>query len=436
MANAPAKDRSRLLLAAATAGSIVESFDWLIYAVLAPYFAHAIFPGDDPVVSLLASYLVFAIGFLIRPIGAVIMGRIIDRQGRKFGLVVSVSMISVGALVIALTPSYDTIGVLAALIVVFARLVQGLSMSGEQAAVGTYLLETAPRNRRFLFGAIASASSYVGQMLATACLAILLGIYGVEGLESGGWRVGFLVCAAMGLIALWIRGAAPESEIFTEQVKNERPRQLPLLRARTRQAAAIFLMLVPVTMGMYFITAYLAKFLSHAGVATKEQVTGYVPIFTVYLILVILVSGFLADRFGGLRILRIGYVTLAVCTLPVIIGLSTGVVPILPGALLYLTVLGSVTGPFAMVGPQLFPPAVRAVGVGLPSMLSVALFGGTFPLIAEGLTAAGNSGAIPWYIGVGAVLGLVGNILVRKSDLVHDSDTEDESKKIRQRTAR
>ncbi|BAH55364.1 MFS transporter [Rhodococcus opacus] len=219
-------------------------------------------------------------------------------------------------------------------------------------------------------------------------------------------------------------------------MKNERPRQLPLLRARTRQAAAIFLMLVPVTMGMYFITAYLAKFLSHAGVATKEQVTGYVPIFTVYLILIILVSGFLADRFGGLRILRIGYVTLAVCTLPVIIGLSTGVVPILPGALLYLTVLGSVTGPFAMVGPQLFPPAVRAVGVGLPSMLSVALFGGTFPLIAEGLTAAGNSGAIPWYIGGGAVLGLVGNILVRKSDLVHDSDTQDESREIRQRTAR
>ncbi|WP_073256759.1 MFS transporter [Cryptosporangium aurantiacum] len=405
-------------LLAACVGSIVESFDWLIYAVLAPYFAGAMFPGDDPVAQLLASYLVFAVGFLVRPVGAVVMGRLTDRRGRRYSLVVSVALISVSSLIIALTPDAGAIGIFAAVIVVIARLVQGLAMSGEQTAAGTYVVETAPPDRRFLYGALLSSANYVGQLLALATLAVLLGVLGSEGLESGAWRIGFAVCAVLGLVALWIRRAAPESDTYLEQVAEQRQAaQLPLLRAHWRQAVAVFLLIVPATMGLYFVTAYLPVFLDDAGVADKADISRYLPLLMIYLIAVIALAGRLADRFGGLRVLRAGLVVLVVTTAPVILALQSGALPVIPGSLLYLTVLGVITAPIGIITPQLFPPQIRAVGAGLPSMIGVALFGGTFALVATALSAAGHAGLLPWYVTLGSVLGLTGGLLVRQGDL-------------------
>ncbi|HVW41650.1 MAG TPA: MFS transporter [Amycolatopsis sp.] len=407
--------RRRLL--AACVGSIVESYDWLIYAVLAPYFASAMFPGDNAVARLLASYLVFAVGFFVRPLGAVVLGRLTDRRGRRFGLLISVALIAVCSLVIAVTPPAGTIGVAAAVVVVLARLVQGLAMSGEQSAAGAYVVETAPPRRRYLYGALLSSTNYVGQLLALATASVLLAVYGAGGLTAGAWRIGFLVCAALGLVALWIRKAAPESEVYLREVAGGRHAQFPVLLAHKRQALAVFLLIVPATMGLYFITSYLPVFLHDAGLADTTAVSRYLPLLMIYLIVVIAVMGLLADRIGGLRVARAGLVVLTVVTAPIIFALKAGWIPLIPGALVYLTVLGVITAPISIISPRLFPPQVRALGMGLPSMLAVAAFGGTFPLIATALSASGNGDVLPWYIALGAGLGLAGSLLVRRTDL-------------------
>lgn len=408
--------QSRVQLAAAAAGNVVENFDWLIYAILAPYFSNAMFPGADPAARLLATYLVFAVGFLVRPVGAIVMGRLADRKGRRYALIASIWMISAGSLVIGLTPDHDSIGIAASVIVVLARLVQGLSMSGEQAAATTYIFETAPPRRRYLYGAIASASGYLGQMLATLCLAVLVATFGHEWLASDGWRVGFLVAAALGLIGLWLRKAAPESEVFEKQVGSVRHPQLPVLMVRKRQIISLFLLVIPSTMGLYFVTAFMAVYLEGAGAATRQQVTTWIPLFVCYLLFVILLAGWLADRWGGLRLIRAGHALLALATVPLIEGMALGQLPVVPATMAYLSLLGIVTGPFAMIGPQIFPPAVRAVGMGVPTMTAVAAFGGTFLVVAQSLNASGNISLLPWYLGLGALAGLVGSVTVHAKD--------------------
>ncbi len=413
----PAPGRSRLReLAAASVGNTVELFDWLIFAALAPYFAAALFPGDS-VAGLIYAYAVFAVGFVVRPIGAAVMGRIVDRRGRRFGLLLSIAVTSVSALVIAVTPTYAAIGLGAPIIVVLARLAQGLTISGEQAAAGTYLLEMAPPRRRFTFGAISMSAVSLGQLLSLGCVAALLAVYGAEGMQAGGWRVGFVVCAVLGVFTLLIRALAPESEVFTEQVRDQRPAQLPILRRHLRQMLAVLLTIVPTSMGLYFVTAYLPTFFANAGVTDRSSISGYLPLLTVYLIAVIAVTGPVADRFGGLRVARIGNAFLALVTIPVIVAITSEALPVVAGLLIYLTGLGVITAPVTVIGVSLFPPAVRAVGAAVPTAISVAVFGGTFPLVAESLTVTGNAHLVPWLVGLGALLGLAGTLLARTADL-------------------
>lgn len=413
---APGGTRRREL-AAASVGNTVELFDWLIFASLAPYFAGALFPGDNPTAGLIYAYAVFAVGFVFRPVGAGIMGRIVDRRGRRFALIFSIAVTSLAALLIAVTPSSASIGIGAAILVVVARLAQGLTISGEQSAAGTYLLEMAPPRRRFLFGAVSMAAVSVGQLLALGCVAVLLLVYGEDGMREGGWRAGFVVCAVLGALALIIRRLAPESDVFVEQVEAQKPAQLPILRRHARQMVAVFLMIVPTSMGLYFVTAYLPVFFANAGVVDRTSISGYLPLLTVYLIAAITLTGPFADRFGGLRVARIGNALLAVITVPVILAITSGHLPVVVGLLLYLTGLGIITAPVTVIGVSLFPPAVRGVGAGIPTAVSIAIFGGTFPLIAESLTQAGSANLVPWLVGLGALLGFVGTLLARTSDM-------------------
>ncbi|WAH97630.1 MFS transporter [Arthrobacter sp. MMS18-M83] len=408
---------ARLQLLAASVGTVVESFDWIIYAVLAPYFAGQMFAGSNPAAQLLSTYLVFAIGFIVRPLGAVIMGRLVDRRGRRFGLILSVWIISVGSVIIALTPTASVIGIWAAIIIVLTRMGQGISVSGEQAAAGTYLVETAPRNRVYLFGSIGSSATYIGQMLALGTVATLLSVLGQEALQNGGWRWGFSICGLLGIIASWIRRIAPESEVFEKEAKADPQPVLPVLKAHWRQSLAVFMMLIPATMGLYFVTSYMPVYLNSTGAATKEQVAVILPWLTMFLIAVIIVAGAVADRVGGLRMARASYIFLAVCTVPIILGMSSRTLPVVGGSIVYLIGLGAVTAPFAVLAPQLFPARVRAMGAALPSMLAVAVFGGTFPLVAQAMLTNNALGFLPYYIGAGALVGLIGSFVIRHKDL-------------------
>jgi MFS transporter, MHS family, alpha-ketoglutarate permease len=256
--------KARKELVAATVGGFVESFDWMIYAAMAPFFAVQIFPGVDPITALLGAYVGFAAGFVARPLGSVLIGRMADRHGRRLALVVSVL--------------------------------------GSAAA---YVTETAPAGRRYTYSAISYAGVVAGPMLAFATVGVLLAVLGQEQVQAGGWRIVFVLAAVAGLAALWIRSAVAETHAFTEQqaadrrAQHEQMRLWPVLRQNLRLVVAIFFAVVGGTIAVYFGTVYLPVYAALNGVTTQADAAQLMTPALIVLLLLMVVAGRPGDRFGG-----------------------------------------------------------------------------------------------------------------------------------------
>ncbi|MEV5409607.1 MFS transporter [Thermopolyspora sp. NPDC052614] len=412
---------SRRELAAASVGTVVEAFDWSIYAVLAPYFAPAIFPVGNEVAQLLAAYLVFAVGFLARPLGVVIMGRVADLRGRKFALILSVGMIAACSLLMAAVPTAEHIGWGAALLVVVLRCVQGISLSVEQNAAITYAVETALPRRRYLSGAVVASGLFVGNLLVYATLAVLLLVFTSEGTTAGGWRLGFVVAGFFGLVALWIRSGAEESDAFRRDSSGAGRKQWPLLRAHVRPLVAIFLMTTGVVAANYFFTVSLPVYLDDVGAVPRETSSAMMPVVLGAFIGLTIVAGMVADRVGGLWMARLGAICVAVAVVPITMAMVAGRLPFLPGILLFVAFFAIGFSPTGTLVTQLVPVSIRVTGVGIAGTLAVILAGGTLPLVVQALTAAGRQTFVPWYIAALAVVSLAGALIVRSRDLYTES---------------
>ncbi|MFI6317754.1 MFS transporter [Nonomuraea sp. NPDC050556] len=402
-------------LTAATLGRLVESYDWTIFGLLTPYFAAQMFAGGNGV---LLGYLTFAVGFLIRPLGAVLIGRITDTRGRRFGLTLTVGMIAAGSLAIALIPAHEQIGLGAALLLVLARLVQGLSMGGEGAAQSAYIAETAPRGRRYWFGSISYSTDILGNVVGLVTLAVLLGVFGADGVREGAWRYAFALGAVMGLVTLWIRRSAAESPVFLGMTGG--PPALPLMRAHLRQMVVVFFVVIGSTISVYFGQIYLPEYAAAAGVITKEAAAGQLGVPMIVLLVLMLVCGRLGDRFGPITMVRWGFVYVAVVTVPLMLGLQHGKIPFIVAATLYTIGAAPALALGPVMGSKLFPPAIRALAGGVPGTLAIALFGGTFLLVAEWLNQNGHLTLIPIYAGAAAVLSAFAVFLIKKSDLYEE----------------
>ncbi|WP_291764002.1 MFS transporter [Cellulomonas sp. 73-145] len=416
-----AASRTRVVVAS-TAGIFVESLDWTIYGLLAPYFAGQVFPGADRVTQVLGAYLVFAAGFVARPLGSFLMGRITDTRGRRAGLLASVSLIALGSAVIALVPTHAAIGAWSAVIVVAARLLQGIAMGGEVATAATFVVESAPPERRHRYGAFAYSGDAFGTLAGTIVLAVLVGALGVSGVQSGGWRIAFGVAAACGLLALWIRTGVPETPVF-EQARAAGPVPVrPLLRAHRGRMLLAFMLTIGSTMGVYFGSVYLPEFAQHTGRYTADQATAVQPIALVALVLAMIASGFLADRFGPLPVIRAGFTAAAVLVVPLMLGLAHGWLPYAVAGPLFTAGVGLQLGVTPVAGARLFPVPIRAVALGVPAGTAIALFGGTFLYVAEWLIDHGALGWVPVYAGIGLTVSAVGSWLVRER-LMYPVDT-------------
>ncbi|WP_432088248.1 MFS transporter [Streptomyces sp. bgisy095] len=419
-APAPARKPRRELLAASV-GSVVEAYDWTIYGVLAPYFAEQLFPGSSPTARLIAAYLGFALGFLVRPLGSVVIGRLTDTRGRRFGLTLTVGLIAAGSLLLAVIPGHASIGVAAPLLVVAARLVQGLSVGAENPSAAAYVTETAPGRSRYFYSAISYGGVVLGSALSFVVLSVLLGVFGEAGVEDGAWRLAFVFGALLGLTALWIRRGAAESEVFTEDAR-ERKRgrgasPWPVLRAHLGPLSVVFAITSGATTVFYFLTVDFPAYAAAAGAATKEEASGALLLGMVALLGGMLAAGKAADRFGALPVLRTGFAGLALGSVPLLAGMVAGrvPVPVVTVVLLFLLALPlAVSNVFA---GQLFPPAVRAVAVGLPAALAISLFGGTFPALAEWLRSAGHGGWVPWWPAITCAAALLASWGVREHPL-------------------
>ncbi|WP_224276711.1 MFS transporter [Streptomyces sp. LS1784] len=392
-------------LAAATVGSVVESFDWNIYAVLAPYFAADLFGhGRHGVSGVLGAYVTFAVGFVARPVGSYLIGRLSDTRGRRFALSLGMAVIAVAGLGLAAVPGQRSIGVWAAVLAVLARVVQGLAFGGEAPSVAAYVTETAPPRHRFAFSSVSYGGIILGSLLSFGVLTLLIHTLGTSGLENGGWRWGFVVAALLGLAAVWVRRWAPESAEFHHARRRlgrtARPPFLRTLREHRWAVLTVFLNTLGGTVGYYFALVYLPQYAAAYHVIGKEEAASFMTVVLGVVLVTMLLTGAAADRFGLLPVARIGFGLPIPLVGVLLAGLRQGWLPFQAVAVLLGMLVATVLGTLNVFTGLLFPTEVRAVGLGVVNAATIAAFGGTFPLLAEWLGDRHWLGVIPGYVTV------------------------------------
>ena len=388
-------------------GNLVEWYDWYVYAAFSLYFAQVFFPAGDRTTQLLNTAAIFAVGFLMRPLGGWLLGRYADRHGRKAALLLSVLMMCAGSLIITFTPGYDSIGVAAPVLLVLARLLQGLSVGGEYGTSATYLSEMATREHRGFWSSFQYVTLILGHLLALGVLILLQQVLLTdEQLREWGWRIPFAIGALAAVSAVWLRRNMLETETFarSEAVADTAGQQRQgTLRALLQHPRAV-LTVIGLTMGgtlaFYTYTTYMHKFLvNSAGLDGRTASMLNASTLFIYMLMQPLV-GALSDRIGRRPILIAFGVLGTALTYPILSQLQD--VQTAGEAfwliLAALAIVSGYTAINAVVKAELFPVEVRALGVGLPYALTVAVFGGTAEYVALWFKQAGMESGFYWYV--------------------------------------
>ena len=386
-------------------GNLVEYYDWYVYTSFSLYFAKSFFPQGDAVSQALSAAAIFAVGFLMRPLGGWYFGRYADRHGRRAALMRSIVLMCAGSLLIAVCPTYASIGVAAPILLVLARLLQGLSLGGEYGSSATYLSEMATSKRRGFWSSFLYVTLIAGQLLALAVLIVLQQwVLSEDQLKAWGWRIPFAIGAGIALVALYLRRNMAETAAFTgSQGKPEVKRNegsLGLLVKHWRAALIVVGLTMGGTLAFYTYTTYMSKFLVLSVGLSKETATlvNAATLFG-YMLLQPLVGG-LSDYVGRRPILIAFGVLGTLLTVPVLSTLQATKDPYAAFALimLMLLVVSGYTAINAVVKAELFPVEIRALGVGLPYALAVAIFGGSAETIALWFKQSGHESGFYWYV--------------------------------------
>lgn len=387
-------------------GNLVEWYDWYVYAAFSLYFAEVFFPGGDRTSQLLKTAAIFAVGFLMRPLGGWLLGRYADRHGRRAALLLSVWMMCAGSLVIAFTPGYASIGVAAPILLVLARLLQGLSVGGEYGTSATYLSEMAGREHRGFWSSFQYVTLVMGHLVALAVLLALQLLLTPEQLREWGWRIPFAIGALAAIAALWLRRNMAETESFARSeadasaAQQRRQGTLRVLLQHPRALLTVVGLTMGGTLAFYTYTTYVHKFLvNSAGLSTQAAALVNASTLFVFMLLQPLV-GALSDRIGRRPVLIAFGVLGTLLTVPILSRLQSvgGAAEAFWLVMLALVVLSGYTAINAVVKAELFPVEIRALGVGLPYALTVAVFGGTAESVALWFKRAGLESGFYWYV--------------------------------------
>ncbi|KND57548.1 dicarboxylic acid transporter PcaT [Candidatus Burkholderia verschuerenii] len=400
---ATAADTRRRVFAivGASSGNLVEWFDFYIYSFLALYFSGAFFLGGNPTVQLLNTAGVFAAGFLMRPIGGWLFGRIADKHGRRNAMMISVLMMCGGSLVITFLPTYASIGAWAPFLLLLARLFQGLSVGGEYGTSATYMSEVALRGRRGFFASFQYVTLIGGQLAALLVLVTLQLFLSTEELKAWGWRVPFFVGACAALISLYLRRSLDETT--TAEIRH---RKEAGTLAGLMQHKAAFMTVVGFTAGgsliFYTFTTYMQKYLVNtAGMHAKTASNVMTGALFVYMPLQPL-FGAMSDRIGRRKSMLWFGGLATLCTVPLLHALSGVTSPFMAFVLVViaLAIVSFYTSISGLIKAEMFPPEVRALGVGLSYAVANAVFGGSAEYVALWLKQAGIESAFFWYVTV------------------------------------
>ncbi|WP_346433601.1 MFS transporter [Nonomuraea composti] len=409
-------------------GNMVEWYDWFVYSSFAVYFAASFFPEGNDTAKLLNTAAIFAVGFFMRPLGGWLLGRYADRKGRKAALTLTVTLMSASALLIAIAPTYEAVGYFGALVLVVARLLQGLSVGGEYAASATYLTEATPRGRRGFASSFQYVSMTAGQLVGLGLQIILQNTMSKEALSSYGWRIPFIVGAAAAAVVFYLRRNLLETEAYDEEERESGKGRgtIRALLSHKKEALLVIALTMGGTVAYYTYTTYLTKYLSNSAGLPKETATlvSFCALF-IFMCLQPLAGG-LSDRIGRRPLLITFGIGSMLGTVPLMTALG-GVDGFGGGLVLSLIGLVIVTGYTsinAVVKAELFPTNVRALGVALPYAIANALFGGTAEYVALWFKDNGIESGFFWYVSGCAAISLVVYLTMRETRDVALSRTE------------
>ncbi len=402
----------------ASSGNLVEWFDFYVYSFCSLYFAHVFFPSGNPTTQLLQTAGVFAAGFLMRPIGGWLFGYIGDKHGRKKSMLISVWMMCFGSLVIACLPGYEAIGIWAPALLLLARLFQGLSVGGEYGTSATYMSEVAVEGKKGFYASFQYVTLIGGQLMALLTVVILQQVLNDEELRAWGWRIPFALGAVLAIVALYLRRSLNE----TSDRKTREHKDAGSLRGLWKHRRA-FLMVLGFTAGgslsFYTFTTYMQKYLVNTSGMDARTASALMTAALFIFMLVQPLIGSLSDKIGRRSSMLIFGGLAAICTVPVLTLLQDVTSPWVAFVLVMISLLitSFYTSISGILKAEMFPPEVRALGVGLSYAVANALFGGSAEYVALSLKAAGSETSFFWYVSaMGGIAFLVSLMLHRRGN--------------------
>ncbi|PIT38114.1 MFS transporter [Snodgrassella alvi] len=409
-------------IAAAVAGNALEFYDFIIYSFFSVYIAKSFFPNDDKFISLLTAVAVYGVGFFTRPLGGLLIGTYADKKGRRAAMILTVTLITIGTLGLAATPSYESIGVAAPIIVLLARLVQGLALGGEVGPASSMLIESAPPNQRAFYASWQMASQGIAVAVGGVVGYVVSATLSSEQLASWGWRIPFLVSLALIPIAVYIRRALPET--LEEPAYHSDSQIIKLIFTRYRKEVILGILALMSTA----ITAQVGNYMTTFAINTLELNPAVSQISTVLggimMFLFSLLAGFLADKYGRKSIMLWPRVALMLLIVPMFYMLvKTESVAMLLLVTMTVTLLTGMSGASSLVAiPEMMPIALRATGVSLIYAIGVTLFGGTAQFVLTWLIEHFGAVSPAYYVVVTSVFSIIAMLMMPETRHVNVKD--------------
>lgn len=399
-------------IVAAVIGNALEWYDFIVFGFLAVVISRLFFPAESEYSSLLMATATFGVGFFMRPVGGVLLGIYADRKGRKAALQLIIGMMTVSIALIAFAPTYAAIGIAAPLLIVLARLLQGFATGGEFASATSFLIESAPSNRRGLYG----SWQMFGQGLAVFCGAAVTALVtrGLtpEALDAWGWRIPFIIGLIIGPVGLWIRRHLTETTAFLEarQAPKEKQSLARMLRNHLREVITVMALTVCGTVGFYVILVYMPTFANQQlHLPLNDAFTAQV-IAVALLTLLMPVFGALSDRVGRRVLIMVATAGLLVVLYPLFswVHAAPSFARLMTMQVVLCTLLAVYFGPISAAMAEQFPAGVRSTGLALAYNLAVMIFGGFAQFIVTWLIHTTGLAIAPvFYVIFAAALGLV-----------------------------
>ncbi|MNO58341.1 Alpha-ketoglutarate permease [compost metagenome] len=391
----------------------MEWYDFFIYAYTSIYFASLFFPAGDQTSQLLATAGIFAVGFFMRPLGGWIFGYIADTRGRKISMIISVFMMCGGSLMIAVMPTYATVGVAAPVLLVVARLMQGLSVGAEYGTGATYISEVSRAGRRSFYGSFQYMTIIAGQLLALLTVAVLQLVLSEQDLKAWGWRVPFLIGALASIVVVYLRRTMRETAT-AQGMKSKEAGSLRGLMQHKRAVLLTFTITIGCSLYFYTFTAYMQKFLVVSVGIPAPTVSIIMASALVIFMFAQPVFGMLADKIGVRRNMIIFGLLSTFLVIPLLSAIKSVQDPLSAFALVVagLLIAAFYTPVTGVLKADFYPPTVRALGVGLPYAVGAAMFGGSAEYVALSFRSLGMEEYFYLYVAAIAAITLVSSLLM------------------------